>query len=147
MNKRWHKCELFGDEATQLREKVKTALLKGAEERSNRMASDHPDVENFWQVYQLINWHSSEEKDGMLGQYALEREVLNHSTDDQIIALNLNEMAALAESKRHKLPLVKDLKKLLKGGKKCPYITTGTVTSKITGKSKYVWQFKKPSEN
>jgi hypothetical protein len=138
--------ELFGAEAIELRERVKKSLLKGAEERSTRMASDHPDVENFWQVYQLINWHTSNDEDAILGNYSLDKEVLNHSTDDQLIALNLNEMAALAESKRHRLPLVKDLKKLLKGGKKYPYVTTGTVTSKITGKSKYVWQFKKPIE-
>jgi hypothetical protein len=136
---------IFGQDATKLRDKVRNQLLIRAANRQTRMSNDHPDIENFWSVYELINFKDVSTGDGdyHYQNQSIEMEVLNHSVDPELVAINLNELSALAEKNRHRLPLVKELKRLLVHSKKYKYLEIKTIKSKLTGKAKHCWIFEK----
>lgn len=135
---------IFGKDATDMRQEVKQHLLKRAVNRDRRMSNDHPDIENFWQVYELINIKQEKDDNYHFSPRLKDVEALNHSKDNELIAINLNEVAARAEANRHRLPLVKDLKRLLVHSTKYQYVEVKTVKSQITEKSKHCWIFRKP---
>ena len=137
---------IFGSDATALRNKVKNHLLARGTNRQRRMSSDHPDIENFWSVYELINVNQVTDTDYHYKNETKEVEVLNHSLDPQYLALNLNEFSARAEKLRHRLPPVKELKRLLVHSKKYKYCQVKTVKSKITEKAKHCWVFEAPKK-
>ncbi|MEY8251368.1 MAG: hypothetical protein RPR91_03205, partial [Colwellia sp.] len=135
---------LFGKQAIDLREDVKGYLVARAINRQKRMTNDHPDIENFWSVYELINTKREKDQDRVYSPAYNDVQVLNHSMDEQLIAVNLNEVAARAEEKRHRLPLVKELKRLLQHSTQYRFVGVKSVKSRITDKAKYCWVFEKP---
>lgn len=76
-----------------------------------------------------------------------EVEILNHSADDQLIAINLTEVCQRAETLRYRVALAKDLKRLLHNSVKYKFQEVKPVKSKITGKTKHCWVFARPQES
>jgi hypothetical protein len=137
---------LFGNEAVQLREQVKNMMMARAIDRQKRMTDDHPDIENFWSVYEIINIKTEKDLNYEYSQQTMDVEVLNHSKDQELVAINLNEVAARAEQLRHRLPPVKELKRLLNHSTKYKFMDVKPVSSQLTNKSKHCWVFEKPKK-
>jgi ssDNA-binding Zn-finger/Zn-ribbon topoisomerase 1 len=75
-----------------------------AKERQLAINADHPIVVEFWELYEYLN--------NIAGG-------LNHSRNDGLIAVNLNDFAKEAAEKRQKVPDLTELKRHLKTSK-CP---------------------------
>lgn len=75
-----------------------------AKERQLAINADHPIVVEFWELYEYLNSAASG---------------LNHSRNDGLIAVNLNDFAKEAAEKRQKVPDLTELKRHLKTSK-CP---------------------------
>ncbi|WP_071058773.1 toprim domain-containing protein [Pelistega sp. MC2] len=105
--------------------------------RQEALNDDHPVVQEFWELYDYLNGDEYEPK-------------LNHSRDNDVIAINLNEVIELASLQRQQVPVLRDIKKLLKTSKRYQYIDQRNVNSIIrarhsmTGLSVRCWIFKKP---
>ena len=91
---------------------LKTHQVKAAHAEIQSMAkarqlainADHPIVVEFWELFEYLN-----SSDGGL----------NHSRNDDVIAVNLNDFAKEAAEKRQKVPDLTELKRHLKTSK-CP---------------------------
>ena len=75
-----------------------------AKERQLAINADHPIVVEFWELYEYLNSAAGG---------------LNHSRNDGLIAVNLNDFAKEAAEKRQKVPDLTELKRHLKTSK-CP---------------------------
>lgn len=75
-----------------------------AKERQLAINSDHPIVVEFWELYDYLNSTAGG---------------LNHSRNEGLIAVNLNDFAKEAAEKRQKVPDLTELKRHLKTSK-CP---------------------------
>ncbi|MHC8315723.1 toprim domain-containing protein [Pseudomonas sp. LB3P31] len=75
-----------------------------AKERQLAINADHPIVVEFWELYEYLNSTAGG---------------LNHSRNDGLIAVNLNDFAKEAAEKRQKVPDLTELKRHLKTSK-CP---------------------------
>lgn len=103
--------------------------------------ADHPIVQEFWDAYAYLN-----------GDDELQPH-LNHSCDDDVIAVNLNEFIEVAANHRQQVPALRDLKKVLRTSRKYKFLEVKTVKSRIrqhssqAGSNKaatvYCWVFKK----
>lgn len=118
-------------------------IFKRAVIRDNFLCSDHPVVQLFWDIYRDLNWETTEDKWG--GKKLTE--TLNHSCDDEIIAINLNHF--LEAASRHNLERMSalDLKKLLPASRLCKFLDTKSVKSKIWEKAVHCWTFKNTFKN
>lgn len=76
-------------------------LMTMALERQASIAADHPLVAEFWEVFDYL-------------ESLREESVVNHSTDSQLIAINLNEFAEKASEHRQNLADLKTLRALLR---------------------------------
>lgn len=88
-----------------------------ARDRQLAINTDHPLVQEFWEVVEFL------END--------DRPVLNHSRDDNLIAINLNHFEQVALAAKQRIPLLADLKRVLKTSRQHPYIDIRTVNSLI----------------
>lgn len=79
---------------------TRAALANMALERQAAMSADHPQVAEFWEVYEYLENLS-------------DKPVVNHSRDDKLIAINLNEFAAKAAHHNQKLADLNLLRDLL----------------------------------
>lgn len=79
-------------------------IKRMAVERQQAINADHPTVREFWDLYDFLN--------GMD-----EKGALNHARRDGLIAVNLNEFVETAANKRQQVPVLSDLKRLLKTSK------------------------------
>ncbi|WP_419787335.1 toprim domain-containing protein [Pseudodesulfovibrio sp.] len=95
--------------------KLAEYILGRAEAREQRLAADHPIIEQFWETYQYINNSRTDETD----------EFLNHSNKEEQIAVNLNQYREACLKLGQELPDMAQLKKLLKNGKRHKLIDTG----------------------
>lgn len=75
-----------------------------AKDRQLAINADHPTVVEFWELYEYLNSHAG---------------ALNHSRNEGLIAVNLNDFAEAAANKRQKVPDLVELKRHLKTSK-CP---------------------------
>ena len=96
-------------------EKLGAYILERAEAREQRLAADHPLVEQFWETVQYINNAREIDTD----------EFLNHSNKEDQIAINLNQYRKECLHQGQELPDMNQLKKLLKNGKRHKLIATG----------------------
>ena len=96
-------------------EKLGDYILERAEAREQRLAADHPLVEQFWETVQYIN--NAREADT--------EEFLNHSNKQEQIAINLNQYRKECLHQGQELPDMNQLKKLLKHGKRHKLIASG----------------------
>lgn len=96
---------------------LKKQFVTMAEERQQVINNDHTLVQEFWEAFDYL--------DG--GEVSL----LNHSRDPEIIAVNLNHFLQVATEKRQQIPLLRDLKKVLKTSTRRKFLSITTVNSKI----------------
>lgn len=91
----------LGDERRAL---VHTEINRMGLERQQAINADHPTVREFWDLYEFLNGVDT-------------KGALNHSRRDGLIAVNLNEFVEMAANKRQQVPVLTDLKRLLKTSK------------------------------
>lgn len=113
------------------RDRVLAEVVRMAEERQQAINSDHPRVQEFWELYDFLE-DSSDTK------------YLNHSCDESLIAINLNDFVSKAEARRQQVPDMADLKKLIKTSKARRFIEANRcVYSAITNKTLKCWVFQR----
>jgi len=100
-----------------------------AVEREQALAKDHPAVEQFWEAYEYLNGVSV---DNSSDDACEER--MNHSRDEQLIAINLNHFVQVAADMRQQIPLIADLKRLLKTSRQRKFVEIKAVNSAINGR-------------
>jgi hypothetical protein len=88
---------------------VQQTLMTMALERQAAINADHPQVIEFWEVYEYLESLSDEP-------------VVNHSKNDTLIAINLNEFCERAAEHRQKLADINTLRDLLKESRRHKFI-------------------------
>ncbi|WP_205890123.1 toprim domain-containing protein [Pseudomonas jilinensis] len=91
------------------RDEVELTLQHMAIERQQAINADHPLVAEFWEVYEFL-------------ESLEEGPVVNHSTDPNTIAINLNEFAKLAANHRQQLGELNLLRSLLKDSRSHKFV-------------------------
>lgn len=108
-----------------------------AVERQEVINDDHPMVQEFWDMYEYLNGDDEYEPK------------LNHSTDPNVIAININEYIELAALSKQQVPVLRDLKTVLKSSRKYKYEGQRCVHSGIKARKQYTsksircWIFRK----
>lgn len=104
---------------------AKALLVQLALEREQALAKDHPIVEAFWEAFEYLDGIDDE---------GYGESHLNHSRSPDYIAVNLNHFVAVAAEKRQQIPLLADLKRLLKSSRRPRFIDVCAVNSAINGR-------------
>lgn len=125
-------------------------LVTMARERQLSINADHPLVQEFWEAFDYL--------DSMGGTYLNgvrdERPTLNHSRTNDQISVNLNELVERAAAHRQQIPVLAELKKVLRTSKTRRFIDVKSVNSAIktrsdggidTPKTVHCWIFERPS--
>lgn len=123
-------------------------LLERALSRQKRMCKDHPVLEQFWEAYYYLNHEEmvvQEEHDKQPRH--IKREMLNHSADPQLIAINLNEFYERCINRKQEIAPMHILRNMLPESKRNLYIETKKTWSKREGKALNCWIFKKAKES
>ena len=127
---------------------VQARIETMARERQQAINADHPLVQEFWEAFDYL--------DGLpLATARGPKDVprLNHSRDEDLIAVNLNEFVELAATHRQQIPALAELKKVLRTSKTRAFFDVKTVNSAIktrvidgveAGRTAYCWVFKAP---
>jgi hypothetical protein len=76
-------------------------------------------VQEFWEVFDYLNGNNPITP------------VLNHSCNDEEIAVNLNEFIEVATTHRQQVPTLRDLKKVLRTSRRQKFLDVKTVKSRI----------------
>lgn len=105
--------------------------------RKLAIASDHPVVEAFWEAYDYIA--TKKEADTVEGGSEL-----NHATDDALVAVNLNEFAAVAAHLKTPIPELSALKANLRSSKSRKFVAVRDVKSRHSRKTLHCWVFANP---
>lgn len=92
-------------------------IIDMAGERQQVINDDHPLVQDFWEAFDYLDGHDIPQ--------------LNHSRDEQLIAVNLNHFVQVAAEKKQQIPMLRDLKKVLKTSRKRKFIDIKVVNSRI----------------
>jgi hypothetical protein len=88
-----------------------------AQARQQAINADHPMVQEFWEAFDYLDGDDEPR--------------LNHSRDEGLIAVNLNEFIQLAQEKKQQIPLLTDLKRVLKTSRTRKFVDIKTVNSAI----------------
>lgn len=94
---------------------LKNQLRDMAVERQLIINNDHVLVQEFWEAFDYLD-------NGDMS-------VLNHSRDDELIAVNLNHFLQVATERKQQVPLLRDLKKVLKTSSRRKFKEVKTVNS------------------
>lgn len=86
-------------------------------ERQRVIDDDHPLVQEFWEAFDYLDGD--------------EQHRLNHSRDPQLIAVNLNHFIQVATEHRQQVPVMSDLKKVLKTSRRRKFIDIKAVNSQL----------------
>lgn len=119
-----------------------THLVGCAEHRESRLSADHPVLEQFWDTYHYINNQVIQISDEQ-GDREVPQQVLNHSLDKSLIAINLNDFIERCRSRGQESIPINDLKQLLPSSHRHAYVANKVIRSRITGKGIRCWIFKK----
>ncbi|MBE8168100.1 MAG: toprim domain-containing protein [Shewanella sp.] len=95
-------------------------LTKMAISREQVCGSDHPLVQEFWEIFDFLEGDNGK--------------VVNHSRDPQYIAVNLNQFAEEATNRKQKLPLLNELKTLLKDCRTYKFVGRKPVNSAVNAR-------------
>ncbi|ADU61450.1 MAG: toprim domain-containing protein [Pseudodesulfovibrio sp.] len=106
---------IFPAMTAERQDKLAAYILARAETREQRLAHDHPIVEQFWESYHYLNSQHDTKVDGFL----------NHANDDGILAINLQQYREMCQKHGQELPDLKLLKKLLPQGKRHKFVEAG----------------------
>ncbi|NVM93064.1 ssDNA-binding Zn-finger/Zn-ribbon topoisomerase 1/energy-coupling factor transporter ATP-binding protein EcfA2 [Variovorax sp. SG517] len=129
---------------------VQAQIVAMARERQQAINADHPLVQEFWEAFDYLDALGVESvKHGHL-----DRPLLNHSRDGKQIAVNLNEFVEKANTHRQQIPLLAELKKVLRTSKTRRFVDIKSVNSAIrttpnaegpdTPKTVHCWVFEHP---
>ncbi|HAC6717029.1 TPA_asm: toprim domain-containing protein [Salmonella enterica] len=100
-------------------EKTRAAITALAVERCQALKKDHPMVQEFWELFDYLD---------ELAPYGI-----NHSSDENEIAVNFNHMEEVAAAHRQRIPFtLTEIKKLLKNGNERRFIRQGTTRSAVS---------------
>lgn len=94
---------------------AKQELISMAIDRQRSLSADHPMVAEFWEVYEYLEGVNS-------------NGYVNHSTDDKLIAINLNDFYQKASEHRQGLPDIKTMRTLLKDSRSHKLLDTNRPT-------------------
>lgn len=95
-------------------------IIDMARERQTVINGDHPMVQDFWEAFEYLNGHHQPQ--------------LDHSRDPEVIAINLNHFVQVAAERKQQVPLLRDLKKVLKTSQKRKFLDIKVVNSAILGR-------------
>lgn len=106
-----------------------------AAERQHIINADHPIVQEFWDSFDYLNGDELPPK-------------LNHSCNDDEIAVNLNQYVEEAVNRRQQVPNLRDLKKVLRTSRRHKFVGVKTVKSRIRANASgastvHCWVFRK----
>jgi hypothetical protein len=123
-------------------------------ERQQAINADHPLVQEFWESFDYLDSLSPSPPAGTYVAPGHELSpVLNHSRDKALIAVNLNEFVEKASAHRQQVPLLAELKKVLRTSKTRRFVDVKTVNSAIktrmqsgeeVAKTVHCWIFERP---
>lgn len=99
-------------------EAAENEIVDMATDRQRAINADHEVVEKFWEIYDYLNGSDSEPR-------------LNHSRDDDLIAINLNHFIQVASEKKQQIPMLEDLKRHLKTSRRRKFVIIKNVNSII----------------
>lgn len=128
---------------------VQAQIVAMARERQQSINADHPLVQEFWEAFDYLDGmgvtHPSGARD--------ERPLLNHSRNTDEIAVNLNEFVEKAAAHRQQIPVLAELKKVLRTSKTRRYLDVKSVNSAIktrndgidTPRTVHCWLFERPT--
>jgi hypothetical protein len=118
-------------------QQLRLQILAMAKQREQAIDSDHPMVQEFWDMYYYLNGDE-------------EKPTLNHARSPQEIALNLNHVLQVAIEHKQQMPPLRELKALLKTSKRHRYMGQKVVNSAIKARelknistSERCWVFEK----
>ncbi|MFC3549433.1 toprim domain-containing protein [Lysobacter cavernae] len=99
-------------------ETTRQALVDMALERQRAISADNPLVAEFWEVYEYLEGLS-------------DTAVVNHSRDENRIAINLNEFAALAAKHSQKLADLNVLRELLRNSRRHKFVDANVAVNSV----------------
>ncbi|RYV04141.1 bifunctional DNA primase/helicase [Shewanella sp. OPT22] len=105
--------EITPTQIAQAHEQLKTMAIA----REHVCGADHPLVQEFWEVYEFLEGDDDK--------------VVNHSRDPQFLAINLNQFAEESAVRKQKIPLLSDLKTLLKDSRTHKFVGRKPVNSAV----------------
>lgn len=128
---------------------VRSQIETMARERQAAISADPPVVAEFWEAFDYLDGLGH--YDQHLGR-TLDKPLLNHAVDPELIAVNLNQFIQLASERRQQVPVLAELKKALRHSKTRPFVDIKTVGSAIqrravdghdTPKTVHCWVFRR----
>ncbi|MCW5320569.1 bifunctional DNA primase/helicase [Verminephrobacter aporrectodeae subsp. tuberculatae] len=133
-------------------EQVREQLVTMAKERQQAINADHPLVQEFWEAFDFLNGTPLHTPHGPKDVVRLD-----HSRDPRQIAVNLNEFVEMASQHRQQVPVLADLKKVLRTSKSRRFLDVKGVNSAIrikkddgtsqeTGRTVHCWVFEFPAK-
>ena len=135
-------------------DQVQAQIVAMCRERQHAINADHPLVVEFWEAFDYLDALSVAPPPGTYLPKGQElRPVLNHSRDPALIAVNLNEFVEKASAHRQQVPLIAELKKVLRTSKARRFVDIKTVNSAIrtrmhdgeeVAKTVHCWIFERP---
>ncbi len=129
-------------------DQVRQQLVAMARERQQAINADHPLVQEFWEAFDYLDGIDrnpvTKVPDG--------RPMLNHARDKSEISVNLNEFVELAAAHRQQIPVLSELKKVLRTSKTRRFLDVKSVNSAIKNRSDdiespktvHCWVFERP---
>jgi hypothetical protein len=130
---------VFPNYTEAMNQRLVAFIFERAESRQQRMNADHPLVQQFWEVFDLINDRPANH---LNGGYAIHQPILNHSTKPDVIAINLNHFYQVCRDRNIELIHTNALRKLLPLSYKNKFISTKNVHSGILDKAVWCMVFK-----
>lgn len=132
-------------------DQVRAQIIAMARERQQAINADHPLVQDFWEAFDYLDSMGTH-----TDQTGTPRPVLNHSRDAELIAVNLNEFVERAAFYRQQIPVLAELKKVLRTSKTRRFVDIKTVNSNIhkrkgkdggedLAKTVHCWVFERPA--
>nr|DAI44366.1 MAG TPA: Toprim-like [Caudoviricetes sp.] len=116
-------------------EAVVDHLWERAKNRQQRLTGDHPMLEQFWEVYEYL--HERKLPGGGI------QEMLNHSKDPALIAINLPHFQEQAANAKQNLPPAGELTSLFKTSQRHRCLGMKSVRSAIFEKTMTCWVFER----
>ncbi|PTQ87678.1 hypothetical protein C8N29_1171 [Agitococcus lubricus] len=104
----------------QCKEAVHQMIVSLAIERQKRINQDHPVVEQFFEVYEYLKNSLHFTK------------IINHSKDEKLIAIHMNQFVELATEARQQLPPLTDLKNILPSSTRYKFVEKSRVVFSST---------------
>ena len=101
---------------------IREQIIFMAGERQQVINDDHPLVQDFWEAFDYLD--------------GLELSGLNHSRDPTLIAVSLNQFIHAAGERRQQIPVMSDLKKVLKTSRVRKFVGVKVVNSLIRSKDR-----------